>query len=799
MPPARPVAAAVGAALIAATVFAATATAQNTTKSSSTNSCPSQQTVMTSDWYGSSNGYLCAQEYHAGNQSIDAGSSQTFSQDTNVAYFPQYYCWTSSDDKDVSYAHAEIFGSGSVTATNFGSGSHVWGAGYLYTLGSGSVTGWTNGCYDNAQVWQNPPNLLRISSITANNLPDNGASKAGASYSVKVSVTPASDAAGAQVALEDNGTAVAGGVLDSNGNATITWSPTIMGSRTIQVGWPGANGVLGNITDPYTVNVSGGVAVQVAQPVVNGNGTATATVSVQTTPDPWPTGASVTIINAATKKAIATPVALTAPTDGSLSNSYDVTFQYTPGTRYTLVGQVLNSSNTGIGGSYAIKFNAPSTVTATIPSTAYPSMDFGGVTSCNPVSIPVGIVPATGTGYAYINAAFGAVVDDGAATVNWCPPTTTGSVTLTPSYGGDAATSPGAGAAQVVTVQSGGPQLSMSSISQQTGSTTVKFKVDTVNIPDGQTVTLLQDGKSKATSAVSGGVATFSLSSGSQQHTYSASYVGGAQTFYSNQKGFPENSSFERKGAFEMERTAAGEMARAPKRPKPAGNRGTADPGALQPTLTGALSVTRSMKVTSKRRTTTLSCRKGTFPLHTQGSTSGDNTEIGVAISGRRVIFTSPGDNVGETMYTQVTCRKNSAGATVIGPKGYGTRKDDTLRTQVPNGTVLAGPGRDRIIVTGRNSSAWGGQGADRILLRGNGSTAAGGPGDDRITASGPGRMLAWGGPGRDTLVGGSGNTLLNARDGKGGDTVICRSSSNRVMLDAGDTTRGPCRLVTPG
>ncbi|MBM3634813.1 MAG: DUF2613 family protein [Actinobacteria bacterium] len=76
MAPVRPIATAVGAALIATTVFAATATAQNTTKSSSTNSCPSQQTVMTSDWYGSSNGYLCAQEYHDGNQSIDAGSSQ---------------------------------------------------------------------------------------------------------------------------------------------------------------------------------------------------------------------------------------------------------------------------------------------------------------------------------------------------------------------------------------------------------------------------------------------------------------------------------------------------------------------------------------------------------------------------------------------------------------------------------------------------------------------------------------------------------------------------------------------------
>ena len=35
-------------------------------------------------------------------------------------------------------------------------------------------------------------------------------------------------------------------------------------------------------------------------------------------------------------------------------------------------------------------------------------------------------------------------------------------------------------------------------------------------------------------------------------------------------------------------------------------------------------------------------------------------------------------------------------------------------------------------------------------------------------------------------------------RHGKGGDRVVCRSSANKVMLDAGDTTVGPCTVINP-
>ena len=107
-----------GIALTACAALAGTATAQNTTMTSSTNSCPSQQSVMTTTSSQGTDGYICAQEYHDGNWSVAPASTATFSQDTNVMYFPQYYCWDSSDDKEFTYSHSEIFGSGSVSATN---------------------------------------------------------------------------------------------------------------------------------------------------------------------------------------------------------------------------------------------------------------------------------------------------------------------------------------------------------------------------------------------------------------------------------------------------------------------------------------------------------------------------------------------------------------------------------------------------------------------------------------------------------------------------------------------------------
>jgi hypothetical protein len=267
--------------------LASGANAQSTTVSSSTNSCPSQQSVMTTTSVQGTNGYICAQEYHEGEQSLGAWDSQTFSQDTNVAYFPQYYCWDSSDDKDFSYAHAEIFGSGSVTATNFGTGSHTWGAGYLYTLGATSVSGWSTGCDYSNNVWNPTPSILTLSSIKASGLPDNGSSIAGKAYTLSVHVDPAGKAAGYNAAVQDNGVTVGGAVMDGNGNATITWTPALMGSRNIQVVWPGMSSALGNKTDSYTVNVSGGTSLAISPNVTYSPSTGldTATVTMNTAPN----------------------------------------------------------------------------------------------------------------------------------------------------------------------------------------------------------------------------------------------------------------------------------------------------------------------------------------------------------------------------------------------------------------------------------------------------------------------------------------------------------------------------------
>jgi Ca2+-binding RTX toxin-like protein len=90
----------------------------------------------------------------------------------------------------------------------------------------------------------------------------------------------------------------------------------------------------------------------------------------------------------------------------------------------------------------------------------------------------------------------------------------------------------------------------------------------------------------------------------------------------------------------------------------------------------------------------------------------------------------------------------------------------------------------------------WGGLGSDRIIVQGKDSAANGGPGRDRIAAQGTARTMVIGGAGRDVLIGGKAVTLINAQDGAGGDRIICRSSLNRVMLDAGDSTAGPCQVI---
>ena len=833
-------------ALIAASALAAlsgSATAQNTTKSSSTNSCPSQQTVMTSDWYGSSKGYLCAQEYHDGNRSIDAGSSQSFTTATNVNYFPQYYCWDSSDDKDFSYAHAEIFGSGSVTATNFGSGSHVWGAGYLYTLGSGSVTGWTNGCYDNANVWQYPPDLLQISSITAKNLPDNGQSKAGVQYTINVTASPMQVTAGAQVVIQDNGVSVAlatfdenGNAVDSKGNMGISWIPAKMGARNIQAAWPGADGALGNITDAYTVNVAGGLAATVASPIVdNGNGTATATVQLDSTPDPFPASGTVVLIDATTQTGVG-KAALTPPASGT-TTSIPVTFKYTGGQSYNIIAQVQDPSSKVLAQSYVTPFRAPTVVTSTFPATSVYASFNGGQPStlvCQAVTVPTTIQPASATGGITFSTTPSSTAStitsypqNGSANATWCPPTTPGTYTVTTNYAGDSTSYPASTSTQI-TVLSGGPTVSVSN-AQMTSSSKCQVTVSVNGVVSGASTVKLYGGQIQGmysyfgSGTLSGGSATVSFSCMSGMTYYLAGlYPTSTQVFSSA----PTSKSFKYSGgsnsgwAMSMSRdhatvpgadlgpvigaspvvtgTKSGTATSTQRRPrKPVGNRGTASAGDLTPVNIGLTSRSRKIKVTSSRRSISLKCPARSYPLNADAGSRGPDTDFAVSFSGRTATITSGEANVGQRMSASVLCRAQGSRAQVSGPLAYGTRGADRLSIAVPNGTVFAGPGPDRVRAAGRKSIAWGGFGSDRIAVGGTDSVGAGGPGRDRIVAVGPGRKLLWGGPGPDTLVGGPGNTLINAKDGQGGDRIICRSSANRVLLDAGDVTTGPCTVIS--
>jgi Ca2+-binding RTX toxin-like protein len=98
--------------------------------------------------------------------------------------------------------------------------------------------------------------------------------------------------------------------------------------------------------------------------------------------------------------------------------------------------------------------------------------------------------------------------------------------------------------------------------------------------------------------------------------------------------------------------------------------------------------------------------------------------------------------------------------------------------------------------VTNAKSIAWGGPGNDSATLRAKNTAAAGGPGSDRLVSMTSGKSLLRGGPGKDILIGGPGKTLINALDGKGGDTITCNSRRNVVLLDAGDRTNGPCKII---
>lgn len=157
-----------------------------------------------------------------------------------------------------------------------------------------------------------------------------------------------------------------------------------------------------------------------------------------------------------------------------------------------------------------------------------------------------------------------------------------------------------------------------------------------------------------------------------------------------------------------------------------------------------------------------------------------------------------PKDQSSARVQLQVLCRNAKAGVMRMGGIQYGTPKPDHLSSSEEDGLLFGGLGNDTFRLEYSNTLGLGGPGNDNFLLRADQTAANGGPGNDRIEVEGSFETLIIGGPGKDTLIGGSGLTRINAIDGKPGDKVVCNSPENQVMADEGDIIVGPCVRVYP-
>lgn len=88
-----------------------------------------------------------------------------------------------------------------------------------------------------------------------------------------------------------------------------------------------------------------------------------------------------------------------------------------------------------------------------------------------------------------------------------------------------------------------------------------------------------------------------------------------------------------------------------------------------------------------------------------------------------------------------------------------------------------------------------GGLGDDSFIAKVKGAAASDGIGDDVLRSTTSKSTLLNGGPGKDTFYGGSGKTLVNAKDGQPGDVVYRASKRNVLLADKGETIVGTCAL----
>jgi hypothetical protein len=176
-------------------------------------------------------------------------------------------------------------------------------------------------------------------------------------------------------------------------------------------------------------------------------------------------------------------------------------------------------------------------------------------------------------------------------------------------------------------------------------------------------------------------------------------------------------------------------------------------------------------------------------PVPVRSATMIDSAQSGIKVSGVSAM-------AGKTLKTQILCRKASLPKTVKGGHYWGTPRNDILEEQKDALHYLGGPGNDTITASVNGAHVQGGLGNDIIKISGKDSVGIGGRGDDKLTAVGDTRMRLEGGAGKDKLFGDIGISILDARDGRGGDQVTCSGTKNIALVDKGDIVKGVCEKV---
>ena len=176
-------------------------------------------------------------------------------------------------------------------------------------------------------------------------------------------------------------------------------------------------------------------------------------------------------------------------------------------------------------------------------------------------------------------------------------------------------------------------------------------------------------------------------------------------------------------------------------------------------------------------------------PVPVISATMIDSAQSGIKVSGISAM-------AGKTLKTQILCRKASLPKTVKGGHYWGTPRNDILKEQKDALHYYGGPGNDTITASINGAHVQGGLGNDIIKISGKDSVGIGGRGDDKLTAVGDARMRLEGGAGKDKLFGDIGVSILDARDGHGGDQVTCSGTKNIALVDKGDIVKGACERV---